>query len=267
MNRHIFQIQEQIRIKNTFIGLILFILLASCITQRDLEYLQGDSPGQVSFKEATIDEYRLKPDDELYIQISSIDDPASNVFSATSGQQIMNIGAIQPYGASLVSYKVSKEGFIFLPVIDPIPAQGKTVSQVGEAIRESLSKILNQPMVTVKLVNRFISVLGEVKNPGHFAYSQDKLTIFDALGLAGDISEFGNRKEVVLTRNENGENIKIEIDLTRSDILSSGYYYMRPNDLVYVKPMHKKFWGMKEFPYNIIISSITAAILFYSVVK
>jgi polysaccharide export outer membrane protein len=155
----------------------------------------------------------------------------------------MNIGAIQPYGASLVSYKVSKEGFIFLPVIDPIPAQGKTVSQVGEAIRESLSKILNQPMVTVKLVNRFISVLGEVKNPGHFAYSQDKLTIFDALGLAGDISEFGNRKEVVLTRNENGENIKIEIDLTRSDILSSGYYYMRPNDLVYVKPMHKKFGG------------------------
>ena len=116
-------------------------------------------------------------------------------------------------------------------------------------------------------MNRYISVLGDVRSPGHFPYAQEKLTIYDALGLAGDITEYGNRSEVILARNEDGKNMRIVLNLTKSNILASNYYYMKPNDIVYVKPLRKKFWGMREFPFQIILTTISTALLIYTVVK
>lgn len=184
-------------------------LLSSCVTQREVEYLQDPSKTIKEFNETLIDDYKLKPNDELYIQINSLDDPTANIFSTSGAQQFMSIATIQPYGASLMSYSVDKDGFVLLPVIGRISVVGKTTSQVSEIITTSLTNILSQPLVTVKLVNRYVSVLGEVLRPGHYDYSQDKLTILDAIGLAGDITDYGNRKEVILTRNENGKNIRI----------------------------------------------------------
>jgi len=248
--------------------LIIFILfLSSCVTQRNVEYLQDTSSAIKDFNEAKIDDYKLKPNDELYIQISSLDDPTANVFSVSSSQQFMNIGTIQPYGASLMSYTVDKDGFLLLPVIGHIPVINKTTAQVSEAITKSLANILSQPMVTVKLVNRYVTVLGEVLRPGHYDYAQDKLTILDAVGLAGDITDYGDRREVILTRNENGKNFRIPVNLTKSEVLSSDYYYIRPNDIVYVKPLSKKYWGMRQFPYTVILSTLTTAILFYTVIR
>ncbi len=244
-------------------GMILFI--SSCVMQRNIEYMQDKSNDMLSFNEAAIGEYNLKPGDELYIQINSLDDVTANVFGNT--QQTLFMGTIQPYGASLISYTVDEEGKLILPVIGKINVEGMTVEQIRELITKSLENVLNQPVVSVKLVNRFVSVLGEVRNPGHFAYSQEKLTVFDAIGLAGDITDFGNRKEVVLTRNEDGKNIKINIDLTKSEVLASNYYFIRPNDIVYVKPLHRKFWGLNQFPYSVILSTITTAILLFSVTQ
>jgi polysaccharide export outer membrane protein len=156
---------------------------------------------------------------------------------------------------------------LLLPLIGSIYVKDKTTSQVSAQIKDSLSSVLNQPIVTVKLVNRYVSVLGEVRTPGHFAYAQEKLTIFDAIGLAGDITEYGNRKEVILARNEDGKNLRINLNLTKSGIIASEYYYLRPNDLVYVKPLKKKFWGMREFPFSIILSTLSTALLVYTVVK
>jgi len=119
----------------------------------------------------------------------------------------------------------------------------------------------------VKLVNRYVSVLGEVRNPGHFPLSQDKLSIYDALAMAGDITVFGNRENVILVRNEKEENIRVNIDLNRSDILASEYYQLRPNDIIYVKPLRKRFWGFDQFPFAVILSAITTALLIYTVVE
>jgi polysaccharide export outer membrane protein len=119
----------------------------------------------------------------------------------------------------------------------------------------------------VKLVNRYVSVLGEVKNPGHFSYSQDKFNIYDAIGLAGDITDYGNRTKVILVRNENGENLRINIDLTKSEILTSDYFFMRPNDIIYVVPLRKKFWGFNQFPFSLLLSAITTGLLIYTIVK
>lgn len=250
-----------------FVASVFLFLISSCVSQKDVEYLQDKTKTTKIFNEAPVGDYRLKPNDELYIQITSLDDAAANIFSSGGSQQMYYIATIQPYGASLISFTIDKEGYVLLPVIGKILVQDKTTSEVSELIKTSLTNILSQPVVTVKLVNRYVSILGEVRNPGHFAYAQDKLTILDAIGLAGDITDYANRSEVILTRNENGKNIRIPVDLSKSEILTSNYYYIRPNDIVYVKPMRKKFWGLREFPYSVILGTITTALLIYTVIE
>lgn len=246
---------------------VISILFSSCVTQRNLEYLQYKSNKAFAINETYTDNYRLKPDDELFIQIASSDNAEVNVFANALAQQGYSIGSIEPYGASLVSYPVDKNGNIYLPVIGVLSVIDKTLEEVSEIITDSLTNILSQPLVTVKLVNRYVSVLGEVLNPGHYIFTKNKLTIYDAIGLAGDITDYGNRKEVVLTRNENGKNNRIIVNLTDVDILSSEYYYIKPGDMIYVKPLRKKFWGMRQFPYSVVLSTITTAILIYNVIK
>jgi polysaccharide biosynthesis/export protein len=243
----------------------LFSFGSSCVTQRKVEYLHDKNKNTKAFNEAEFPDYKLKPNDELFIQINSLDVGAANIFSSNSSQSSISTGSISPYSASLVSYSIDKAGYLLLPVIGNVYVNGKTLSQVSIILRDSLNHVLNQPIVSVKLVNRYVSVLGEVNNPGHFPYSQDKLSIFDAIGLAGDITDYGDRNEVILVRNENGENIRINLKLTGSDILASGFYNLRPNDIIYVKPLRNKFWGMRQFPFSIVFSTITTGLLIYNI--
>lgn len=252
---------------NLFLLSIFLLQFSSCITLKDSEYFQSKNLNIQTYTEANIADYKLKPNDELYINVTSLDEASTNVFSNSSNPQNSNVGSIQPYGASLSSYTINKEGYLLLPLIGTVMVKDKTLSQVSNLLQESLNNILSQPIVTVKLVNRYISVLGEVKNPGHFAYAQEKLTIYDALGYAGDMTMYSDRREVVLTRNENGKNSIIRLDLTNPAILESNYYYLRPNDIVYVKPLKKRIWGLSQFPYAVILSSITTALLIYNVMK
>jgi polysaccharide biosynthesis/export protein len=245
--------------------LFLFCFSISCVTQRKVEYFQNKNIS--SIKEAELPDYRLKPNDELFIQINSLDEEAANVFSRAGSQTSGGAGGIQPYGASLMSYTIDKGGFLLLPVIGNVYAKDKTLSEVSLILRDSLMHVLNQPVVTLKLVNRYVSVLGEVRNPGHFSYAQEKLSIYDAIGLAGDITEYGNRGNIVLIRNEDGENTRTSLNLTSTDILGSTYYYIRPNDIIYIKPLRRKAWGMREFPFNLLFNTITTGLLIYNIIK
>jgi polysaccharide biosynthesis/export protein len=253
------------RFKNLLLLSAFFLILSSCVTQVKIEYLQDIDKSVKSFKETEYPDYKLKSNDELLLSISSLDDAAFNMFSNAIQQSAYS--QLDPYGASLRSYTIDKEGYLLLPVIGNIYVKGKTLSQVSMVLRDSLDHVLNQPAVTVKLVNRYISVLGNVNNPGHYVYSQDKLTIFDAIGLGGDIDDYGDRNNVILVRNENGENIRINLDLTKSEILTSEYYYIKPNDIVYVKPLREEFWAMRPFPWAIVFSAITTGLLIYEVIR
>ena len=252
----------------TILNITLFC--SSCVTYRNLEYLSDrDKKDEVikTFDEAKIPDYKLKPKDELYIQIKSLDDPSTNVFQQLGVQQNDNVNYIQPYGASLISNVVDKEGYIQLPFIGNIQVEDKSVQEVTAILQDSLNHMLSKPTVTVKLVNRFVSVVGEVQRPGHFSYSQEKLTIFDAISMAGDITDYGDRKDVILARNENGKNLHINLDLTSSNFMASEFYYIRPNDMIYVKPMRKKFWGLNQFPWSVLLTTISSSLLLYTVFK
>lgn len=246
---------------------LLIFSLSSCVTHKNLEYLQIENEALYRYSEATVDAYRLQPKDELYIQISSLDDPSARIFSSTGSTSYVDVGAIQPFGASLLSYVIDEKGYVELPVIGQVEVGDKTTKEVSAHITKLVEKILNQPMVAVKLVNRRVTVIGEVQRPGQYIYSRDKMTVYDALGLAGDITDWGDRDEVLLLRNAGGENLRIPLDLTNPDFLASNYLYVCPNDVIYVKPLRKKFWGINRFPYEILLSALTAGILLYSVVK
>jgi len=255
-----------IRIPQYIYLCISILLISSCVTHRKVEYLQDRNKDIKIFNEAAYEDYKLKPNDELFIRINSLDDAELNIFS-NIGQEYRYTGSLGAYGASLLSYTIDKEGSLFVPVIGKITAEDKTISEISELIKDSLSNILNQPDVSVKLVNRYVSVLGEVRNPGHYVFSQEKLSVFDALGLAGDITEYGNRNQAILIRNEKGMNARINMDLTKADILTSDYYNLRPNDILYIKPLRNKFWGMRQFPFSVFFSTITAGLLIYNVMK
>ncbi len=244
------------------------LLFSSCVSQRDMEYLRvKDTNDKViqTFTDPVIPDYKLKSKDELHIQIKSLDDPSTNVFQQVSNQQGSYGSNVTPYSASLTSYMIDKAGNIQLPFIGNIFVEDKTIPEVISILTDSLNYILSNPTVTVKLVNRYVSVLGEVKNPGHFIFPQEKLTIYEALSIAGDITTYGDRNDVILARNENGKNIRINIDLTSAEIMSAEYYYIRPNDVLYVKPMQKRFWGLNEFPWSVLLTSISTGVLLYTV--
>lgn len=243
------------------------MLFPSCVNHRDLVYMREKGitdDALKSYYEAKLPDYKLKSKDELYIQITSLDDPSTNILSKFGNLSNSN-NIISPYGASLSSFEVDRYGYVLLPLIGEIKVENRSIPEVSAMLQDSLSHILSKPTVTVKLVNRYVSVLGEVQNPGHFSYSQEKLTVFNALGLAGDITDYGDRNNIILARNENGKNMRINIDLTSSEIMGSEYYYLRPNDMVYVKPMRKKYWGMNGFPWPLLLSTISTSILIYTV--
>ncbi len=242
-----------------------YLLLTSCVGHKELEYIQDPNKSIKSFNESNFQDYKLKPNDELYIHITSLDE-ASNLFNSNPSGSMAYIG-MEPYSASLLSYTVNTDGYIQIPILRNLYVKDKTISDLTRILKDSLSRILNQPSITIKLVNRYVSVLGAVKSPGHYTVAQEKISIFDALSFAGDITDFGNRKEVILVREENGKNLRITLDLTQSSFLSSDYYYLRPNDIIYVSPLRKYYWGFNQFPFAIILSAITTGILVVSYVK
>jgi polysaccharide biosynthesis/export protein len=247
-------------IKILFISVLTLLISTSCVVQRNVEYLQDTNTNIKSFKEAEYLDYRLKSNDELYITINSLDDASFSMFP-NAGQQPAYAAAIQPYGASLLSYSIDEYGYLLLPVIGKVLVKDKTLTEVSTMLTDSLTHVLNQPLVSVKLVNRYVSVLGEVRTPGHFPIAQEKINLLDALGMAGDITDYGDRKSVLLIRNENDQNLRINVDLTKASLLADEFYNLRPNDIVYVKPLRQKFWGLRQFPFSIVISAITTSLL------
>jgi polysaccharide export outer membrane protein len=209
-------------------------------------------------------EYTLKPYDELFIQINSLDEPQTAITSNSGSQS----GGAASAGTPLNTQKVDKEGFLELPIVGKIQVKDKTVDEVTAMLKEAFKNVLNMPMISVKLANSFITVIGEVKVPGHLIYMEDKLNIFDAISMAGDITDYGNRKTVILLRTNNGKTMRTELDLTKPEIVTSDFYYMKPRDIIYVKPLGRKFsaLNLKE-SYSLFITTISAVSMLWIIAK
>ena len=215
------------------------LLLASCATNKRAAYIQQV---QTDIPTAIEQDYqiRIKPLDRLTVTINSKDPELAAPFNAASSYNSLN--GLSSYSSSsngnLQILTVDKEGKIQLPIIGEIDCDGLTRNELAKKIENTIREngMVHDPIVIIQFADVKFSVLGEVARPGQFSITKDRISLFDALALAGDLTIYGQRENVALIREENGMRTVHYFDLKNPDILTSPYFYLQQDDVVYVTP-------------------------------
>ncbi|WP_238349609.1 polysaccharide biosynthesis/export family protein [Chryseobacterium cucumeris] len=205
----------------------------------------------------------IQEGDALLILVSALDEIAVKPFNLNTANKVGGDASrgINQY-VEPSQYLVNEEGYISFPVLGNVYVKGMTQVQLKQELESRLKRYLTDPLVTITLKNFNVSVLGEVKEPGQKESVSQKINIFQALGLAGDMTDFGDRTNVKLIRaDDSGTDQIVNIDLTRSDIVSSPYYYMKQNDILYVQPDKNKQVQANSNPNRALTFQIIGALL------
>lgn len=214
------------------------LLLTSCkTTTNNITYFQDLDAASAILTEQTVNYTpRIAPDDQLSITVLGTDPNAVAIFNMplasylTPGETRINATPV------LHTYLVDSRGEIDFPVLGKIQVAGKTRNEVTDMMTEKIAAYVKSPIVTIQIRNFKISVLGEVNRPGTVNVPNERLSILDAIGMAGDLTIYGNRTNVLLIRDNNGKKEYHRFDLTSADTFISPYYYLQQNDVLYVEP-------------------------------
>jgi len=257
--------------KNIFISLskililftILAILFSSCVSQKKIKYFQQKEEDDTStyFETRKTAEYKIQSKDNLYIRIMSLDERTNELFNSMSPSS-SGAGGQSGYGSQnaslyLTSYSVSDEGYIEFPILGKVFIKELTVEQTKNLLQQLVDEYIKEAVVIVKMVNFKITILGEAKLPGQIPIYQDKVNIFEAISMAGDLTDFANREKIILVRQVKGGSKTFYLDLNSNKILNSELYYLAPNDILYISPLRVKQYGFTTFPYALVFSAIT----------
>lgn len=243
--------------------LLLFIslfFLASCVTNKNIAYFQpaGDT-SQLKTQQITSQyEPRIQPDDILGINVTSINPDATAIFNQPVSTMSVSNSAAGNTSLQMGGYLVNSNGYIDFPVLGKIKVEGLTTQQTKDTIRRMLLTSLQEPTVDVRFLNFKITVLGEVTHPATFTVPNEKVTVLDALGMAGDMTIYGKRDNVLVIREENGKRKFGRLNLSSQDVFQSPYFYLKQNDVVYVEPNKTKKTSAETNTRNI---SILLAVL------
>lgn len=218
----------------------------SCSAPSQVTYFQDLRPGESEQKVIAATEIKVRPGDKLSIIVSSRDPQLTQLFNLPSftqqiGQTVVSKGAGSASGSSqgISGYTVDEEGMIDFPVLGKLEIAGKNREEVAAFIKEELlsKNLVKDPVVTVEYMNLCISVLGEVNSPGRYSIDRDKVTLLDAISMAGDLTIYGKREKVLVLREEEGVQHVYGVNLCSAEHLyTSPVYYLRQNDVVYVEP-------------------------------
>jgi polysaccharide export outer membrane protein len=237
------------------VGLLLIFLFSSCITNRDLEYVRSND--EVKEKRQNLQSYRLQSGDLLSVQISTSTEQQHDFFNKESSAK--NQLFIQnPY---LYGYLINEEGDLVLPTFGTIKASGFTLAELENIIKNISISYFENPVVKLNIINFEVTILGEVNNPGTFKIVDPEVNILYALSLSNDITDFGNRKNIKIIRNESKVNRVYYIDLTQKSLLNNSDFMLQPHDIIYVSPMKKKFYALTNIT-NLVSISLSAFTLF-----
>ena len=246
--------------------LLLFamIFITSCVTKKQVTYLQTPSKKIPSYEAYKPENYTVKPGDELYINVEPLMEEEQGFLS--SSRQISG-GSMVGRTLSLLSYLVYDDGTIDFPYVGTIMVEGLTTREIRKKIADVLDDyLMEQAKITVKLVNRYVSIIGDVKSPGRYEIYEEQLNIFQALAMSGDVATYANRAQIKIIRNIGDETVVKEFDLRSEDIIGSEYYYVVPNDVIYVEKMRGQFFRFDNFGnlFSTITSSLSFLILVLS---
>jgi polysaccharide biosynthesis/export protein len=218
-------------------------------------YLQDNSTGQFN---STNIEYTLQPNDILSVVVKSLDPSNTELFNLQVHQNYGNINGQSMY---LAGYTIDREGFVKLPIIGKIQVANLDVQQAENKIQEEIDKYLRNATVILKMVSFKVAMLGEVRNPGYYYVFNAKANVFEGLGMAGDITQTGNHKNVKLIRqNDTGSEVHV-LDLTSTRILESNKFHLMPNDIIYVEPLKARTAQTNIQLWGTILSGLNLSLL------
>ena len=251
------------------IGLLfaLLVALTSCVPQKKMLYLKNAEMISEDLSKEYLNErnihYKLQPGDNLYIHvINTIDERSAASIN----------GDIRGYLSSdaniyLQTTTIDEDGCVEMPLVGKINIKNLTVDEAKDKLQTAVNTYTNGSTLIVKVAGFNLTVLGEVSRPGTFKVYQSQINLFEAISMAGNMSNFAKKDEVkIIRQTDNGSQI-IVVDIGQADILSSPYYYLKPNDIIVVEPLAIKQWGFTSFPYSTVLSVVTLAITLVSMIK
>lgn len=251
----------------------------SCVSNSRIIYFQDlEKESSIKFEELIAyeqsDEYRLQYNDILDVSLITAESLLRDGFDLNPPQVNfgMNMGGSQGSDINYINgYRVGKDGTIDLPVLGNVPVSGLTLAEAKEAIEKQLKAfVLSDVFVKVRLGGIRFSTLGEFRRPGKYVTLQERMTIFEAIATAGDLSNLANRDELILLRQYPDGSRMFKINLNDREIIRSPYYFIQPNDLLYAEPMKVRELGAGENAQeslSLLISSISAFVLILNLIS
>ena len=264
--------------KKLFYILFIGFLLSSCVTARKVNYMQEPGKDIPSYADTlSFEEYQLRIGDRLYVYIYSPNEEVMKMYNAggsNSAQMRQQMTMGNAYGSyDLYTYLIDEEGNITFPSIGKVYVKGCTLREVKHKLEAELSTLVKEipgystVSVEVNIVNRSFSIIGA--QSGRYMINKEKMTIFEALALAGDLGEFNSRKEIKLVREKNGVTTIKTFDARSKDIVNSEYYYIEPNDIIYIRQIPGYSFGINHVTTVIGVTAATLsfAVFIYSIVQ
>lgn len=234
-----------------FVWLLTFFL-SSCIDTKHIVYFQDLKDTSKIYSQTINSNYevQIQPDDVLGISVNSINPQAASIFNVVNNASQLNP---EPYTSGTATnlntsnyndvvngYLVNKQGLINFPVLGDLKVTGLTTSELKDTLLGRLNKYLETPIVNVRLLNYKVTILGEVVHPASYSIASERISVIDAIGMAGDLTIYGKRENILLIREVNGKRNFIRLNLNSSNLFQSPYYYLKQNDIVYVEPSKAK---------------------------
>jgi polysaccharide export outer membrane protein len=267
------------KFKYLFILAIVAFALSSCVTARKVNYMQEPDKHIPSYADTlSFEDYELRIGDRLYVYVYSLDEKVTAMYNAggtssTVRQQMQQSGGGVGGSYDLYTYLVMDDGTIDFPTIGRIYVRGLTTRQVKHKLEKELSTLLQElpgySMVSceVSVVNRSFSVVGA--QSGRYPITKEKMTIFEALAMVGDLNEFNSRKEIKLVREKEGVTTVKTFDARSKDIVNSEFYYIEPNDIIYIRQIPGYSFGINSAATVVGVTATTLSfgILIYTIVQ
>lgn len=235
----------------------LLLLFTSC-SKRNLTYFSNLDNQEVYTETIEKGEQpTIQPDDILDITVSSLSPEANSLFNIGTMPNVNSLDRNYQSQSTTSGFLVNNEGYIDYPILGKIKLGGLTKEETKQKLQALLEDYLKNPIVNIRFLNYRITVIGEVTNPSTFILASEKINILTALGMAGDLTVFGKRENVLLIREEDGKRTMARLNLNDREVLNSPYFYLQQNDIIYVEPVTSK---RPEFSNNLRIASIVVSI-------
>lgn len=242
------------------------MILWSCGQYKKITYLQTPKPERDTVYMPYLTLYKLQPADILYVNVLSIDKNVSELFNSNNTSMNSQSTGMAGGGGNMyfMGYSIDKNGFIHLPVIGDVHVAGITVEQATKDIQKIAEIYIKDARIELKLISFKITLLGEINHPGVVTIFNDKANILEAIALGGDVSYYGNRRNILVVRaTEGGGERTFRLDLTKRELLKSDKFYVQPNDVIYVEPLKSTVLRLRLTDYTSVLTLFTTLITTY----